>query len=105
MPSDRVRVTHAVTLKPGATEDFLAAYQRIRELVMSGRFGGHISHQLCHGTDAEDRWLITSEWSTEEDYDRWESDPEHREATMPLRGLFAEAARPSRYRIEQEDTH
>lgn len=105
MSDGRVRVTHAVTLVEGAQEAFLQRYGRIRELAMSGRFAGHVSHQLCRGVVDDDQWLITSEWLSEDAYDAWERDPVHREATMPLRELFAEAGRPRRYLIVAEDVH
>jgi heme-degrading monooxygenase HmoA len=96
----RGRVVFVIELKPGMREQFLEAYEAIRYDVASG-VNGHIVDQVCQSPDDEDRWLITSEWESLDDFLDWERTPEHRELAGPLRECMAEA-HSYKYVVRQE---
>ena len=54
-------------LKPGTSEEFLDAYESIRHVVAHG-VKGHVVDQVCQAADDPDRWVITSEWETLDDF-------------------------------------
>jgi heme-degrading monooxygenase HmoA len=84
------RVVFLIRLKPGMQAEFLQAYESIRHLVARG-VPGHIVDQVCQFPDDPDRWMITSEWESLEDFLAWERTEEHRELARPLRECMAEA--------------
>ena len=84
------RIVFVLQLKPGMSEQFLQAYESIRYEVASG-VEGHIVDQVCRSPDDPDRWLITSEWRSLDDFLAWEETEGHRELARPLRDCFAEA--------------
>jgi len=98
--SSKGRVVFILQLKPGTSEQFLAAYESIRYDVAKG-VPGHILDQVCQSPDDEDRWLITSEWESLEHFLAWEATEEHRELVKPMRDCFAEA-RSLKYLVRQE---
>ena len=84
------RVVFVITLKPGMQDAFLAAYEAIRYDVARG-VPGHIADQVCQSPEDGDRWLITSEWESIDDFYAWEATEEHRELARPLRECMEEA--------------
>jgi heme-degrading monooxygenase HmoA len=94
------RVVFVLTLKPGAADEFLKAYESIRYEVAQG-VKGHLVDQVCRSPDDPDKWLITSEWESLDDFLEWESTEEHRELAKPLRDCFAEA-RSLKYVVVEE---
>jgi heme oxygenase (mycobilin-producing) len=100
--SEKARVIFLLELKPGTSEQFLEAYERIRHVVAGG-VKGHVVDQVCQAADDPDRWVITSEWETLGDFAAWEATDEHRELIAPMRRCFADA-RSLRYLIRRETT-
>lgn len=100
--SEKARVIFLLELKPGTSEEFLDAYESIRHVVAHG-VKGHVVDQVCQAADDPDRWVITSEWETLDDFAAWEATEEHRELIAPMRRCFADA-RSLRYVIRRETT-
>lgn len=94
------RVVFVLQLKPGMSDAFLQAYESIRYEVARG-VKGHIVDQVCRSPDDPDRWLITSEWESLDDFLQWERTEEHRELAKPLRDCFA-AAQSLKYVVVEE---
>jgi heme-degrading monooxygenase HmoA len=84
------RVVFIVRVKPGMEEAFLKAYESIRYEVAQG-VKGHIVDQVCQSPEDPDRWVITSEWESLDDFYAWESTEEHRDLAAPMRECMAEA--------------
>lgn len=84
------RVVFLLKLKPGASEQFLEAYEGVRHEIAGG-VKGHIVDQVCQSAEDPDRWLITSEWESVDDFYAWEATEEHREQAKPMRECMAEA--------------
>lgn len=84
------RVVFILVLKHGMREEFLAAYESIRYEVARG-VRGHILDQVCESPDDPERWLITSEWESLDDFLEWEATDAHRELVRPMRECLAEA--------------
>jgi heme-degrading monooxygenase HmoA len=100
--SEKARVIFLLELKPGTSEKFLEAYERVRHVVANG-VKGHVVDQVCQAADDPDRWVITSEWETLDDFVAWEVTDEHRELIAPMRRCFADA-RSLRYLVRRETT-
>jgi heme-degrading monooxygenase HmoA len=94
------RVVFIIQLKPGMRNEFIAAYESIRYEVARG-VPGHILDQVCQSPDDEDRWLITSEWKSLDDFLAWEATEDHRELVRPMRECMAEA-RSLKYVVREE---
>ena len=88
--SEKGRVVFLLKLKPGASEQFLEAYEGVRHEVAEG-VKGHIVDQVCQSREDEDSWLITSEWESIDDFLAWEATDEHRELAKPLRDCIDKA--------------
>jgi len=84
------RVVFLLQLKPGSQEAFLEAYERIRHEVAT-TVPGHVVDHLCRLRDDEERWLITSEWRSLEDFYAWERSEGHRDLARPLQECIAAA--------------
>ncbi len=84
------RVVFILDLKQGMDDRFLEAYEGIRYEVAQG-VKGHIVDQVCRSTEDPDKWLITSEWESIDDFLTWESTEEHRELARPLRECIDKA--------------
>lgn len=97
------RIVFLIRLKPGAQDDFLAAYNAIRELVAHG-VKGHLVDQVCQSADDPESWCITSEWEQLEDFLAWERTEAHRELVKPLRACIAEA-RSLKFHVREETGH
>ncbi|CAM3016469.1 antibiotic biosynthesis monooxygenase family protein [Saccharomonospora xinjiangensis] len=94
------RVLFLLTLKPGAQERFLAAYEAVRWVV--ARVPGHLGDQVCQSTEDPEEWLLTSQWRSAEDFLAWERTPEHRALAAPM--LAAVARRRSQRYVVRHDT-
>ncbi|MDT3397091.1 antibiotic biosynthesis monooxygenase family protein [Streptomyces sp. B1866] len=68
-PAGPIRILYFASVAPGDEARFLAAYDSIRHRVAQAP--GHVSEQLCQAADDPTQWLITSEWSSQEDYAAW----------------------------------
>ena len=85
--SQPLRVVFLLRLHPGARDRFLAAYEQVRWQVAGTP--GHLRDQVCQSIEDPDRWLITSEWASAEDFLNWERTPEHRVAAAPMMACVA----------------
>src|SRR5215831_19674280 len=93
------RILFMIRLKPGTEERFLEAYSSIRHAVAQSR--GHLCDQLCKSSTEPDRWLLTSEWESVDDFVAWVSTDEHRELVEPMRRCMA-ASRGLRFEVHRE---
>jgi heme-degrading monooxygenase HmoA len=84
------RVVFLLKIKEGMSEKFLEAYEGVRHEIAGG-VKGHIVDQVCQSAEDPDRWLITSEWESVDDFYAWEATEEHREQARPMRECMAEA--------------
>ncbi|MDC0771056.1 SchA/CurD-like domain-containing protein [Streptomyces sp. HD] len=95
----RMRVTLLVDLQEGAQQQFLDAYEYMRDRVAS--VPGHLGDQLCQSVENPSQWLITSEWETAVPYLAWVSSEEHIETVKPLQSCVRDL-RSMRYGIVRE---
>ncbi|MEG3630412.1 SchA/CurD-like domain-containing protein [Streptomyces poriticola] len=95
----RMRVLLHVDLHDGAEQQFLDAYEQMRDRVAS--VPGHLGDQLCQSMDDPSQWVITSEWATALPYLAWVSSEEHLETVRPLQACVREL-RSLRYGIVRE---
>ncbi|MFF3734957.1 SchA/CurD-like domain-containing protein [Streptomyces sp. NPDC002476] len=78
----RLRVVLLLDLYDGAQQQFLEAYEHLRNQVAS--VPGHISDQLCQSIENPSQWLITSEWESAPPFLAWVNSEEHVETVQPL---------------------
>ncbi|MFI6285049.1 SchA/CurD-like domain-containing protein [Streptomyces sp. NPDC051018] len=78
----RLRVVLLLDLFDGAQNQFLEAYEHMRNSVAS--VPGHISDQLCQSIENPSQWLITSEWESAPPFLAWVNSEAHVETVMPL---------------------
>jgi antibiotic biosynthesis monooxygenase (ABM) superfamily enzyme len=97
------RVVFHIRLKPGREQDFLKAYEAIRDLVAQG-VPGHLCDQICQSIDDPLNWLITSEGDRIESFLEWERLPEHRDLVKPMRDCW-EDARSHKFVVRLETGH
>ena len=97
------RVVFLIRLKSGRQDDFLRAYEAIRQDVAQG-VKGHLVDQVCQSPDDLESWLITSEWESLDDFLNWERTEEHRELVKPMRECMAEA-RSLKFIVREETGH
>jgi heme-degrading monooxygenase HmoA len=97
------RVAFFIKLKPGTQDQFLTAYDGIRNLVAEG-VKGHLVDQVCRAPEDPESWLITSEWESLDDFLAWERTEEHRDLVKPMRECFAEA-RSYKFEVWEETGH
>jgi heme-degrading monooxygenase HmoA len=97
------RVVFLIQLKAGTQDEFLRAYEAIRQDVAQG-VKGHIVDQVCQSPDSPDSWLITSEWESLDDFLNWERTEEHRDLVKPMRECMAEA-KSLKFFVRQETGH
>ena len=97
------RVVFVLRLKPGRQDDFLEAYNGIRNLVAQG-VRGHLVDQVCQSVDDPLTWVITSEWEDIEDFLAWERTEEHRDLVKPMRECWDEA-RSTKCVVREETGH
>ncbi|MFE5817032.1 SchA/CurD-like domain-containing protein [Streptomyces sp. NPDC056479] len=95
----RMRVLLLVDLHEGAQQQFLDAYEQMRDRVAS--VPGHLGDQLCQSVENPSQWVITSEWATAPPYLAWVNSDEHLETVRPLQNCVREL-RSMRYGIVRE---
>ncbi|AQS67548.1 SchA/CurD-like domain-containing protein [Streptomyces pactum] len=78
----RVRVVLMLDIHDGMQQEFLDAYDGIRDRVAAVR--GHVSDQLCQSVDNPTQWLLTSEWESAEPFLAWVNSEEHLDTVEPL---------------------
>ncbi|MFC8863844.1 TcmI family type II polyketide cyclase [[Kitasatospora] papulosa] len=78
----RLRVILMMDLYDGAQNEFLEAYEHMRNQVAS--IPGHISDQLCQSIENPSQWLITSEWESAPPFLAWVNSEEHVATVQPL---------------------
>ncbi|MBB4899663.1 heme-degrading monooxygenase HmoA [Streptomyces griseostramineus] len=97
----RLRVILLLDLYEGAQEQFLDAYEHMRNKVAS--VPGHISDQLCQSIENPSQWLITSEWESALPFLAWVNSEEHIELVRPMHSCVRDT-RSMRYSVLRE-TH
>ncbi|MFG2516077.1 SchA/CurD-like domain-containing protein [Streptomyces sp. NPDC048584] len=97
----RLRVILLLDLYEGAQEQFLDAYEHMRNQVAS--VPGHLSDQLCQSIENPSQWLITSEWESAPPFLAWVNSEEHVETVRPMHSCVRDT-RSMRYSILRE-TH
>jgi heme-degrading monooxygenase HmoA len=85
----RGRVLFLIRVPQQRTDEFLAAYERIRYEVAAG-VDGHLVDQVCRSTTDPEQWLITSEWESLAHFEAWERSAGHRELVRPMRECMTE---------------
>ncbi|MDF3148611.1 SchA/CurD-like domain-containing protein [Streptomyces sp. T21Q-yed] len=95
----RMRVILLVDLHEGAQQEFLDAYEYMRDRVAS--VPGHLGDQLCQSLENPSQWVITSEWATAPPYLAWVNSEEHLETVKPLQSCVREL-RSMRYGVVRE---
>ena len=78
----RLRVILLLDLHDGAQNQFLEAYEHMRNQVAS--VPGHISDQLCQSIENPSQWLITSEWESAPPFLAWVNSESHVKTVQPL---------------------
>ena len=84
------RVVFLLKIKEGMSDQFLPAYEGVRHEIAGG-VKGHIVDQVCQSAEDPNRWLITSEWESVDDFYAWEATEEHRDQARPMRECMDEA--------------
>ncbi|WP_345584919.1 SchA/CurD-like domain-containing protein [Streptomyces prasinosporus] len=97
----RLRVILLLDLYEGAQEQFLEAYEHMRNKVAS--VPGHISDQLCQSIENPSQWLITSEWESALPFLAWVNSEEHIAIVRPMHSCVRDT-RSMRYSVLRE-TH
>ncbi|CAL9622989.1 SchA/CurD-like domain-containing protein [Streptomyces pilosus] len=97
----RLRVILLLDLYEGAQEQFLDAYEHMRNKVAS--VPGHISDQLCQSIENPSQWLITSEWESALPFLAWVNSEEHIAIVRPMHSCVRDT-RSMRYSVLRE-TH
>ncbi|MEW2449558.1 SchA/CurD-like domain-containing protein [Streptomyces parvulus] len=95
----RVRVVLMLDVHDGMQQEFLDAYDGIRDRVAA--VPGHVSDQLCQCVDNPTQWLLTSEWETAEPFLNWVSSEEHLATVEPLQHCVRDT-RSLRYSVLRE---
>ncbi|WP_019891048.1 SchA/CurD-like domain-containing protein [Streptomyces purpureus] len=95
----RLRVVLLLDLHDGAQQQFLEAYEHMRNQVAS--IPGHISDQLCQSIENPSQWLITSEWESAPPFLAWVNSEEHVETVRPLHGCVRDT-RSLRFSVLRE---
>ncbi|WP_079007722.1 SchA/CurD-like domain-containing protein [Streptomyces sp. NRRL F-4707] len=78
----RVRVVLMLDVHDGMQQEFLDAYERIRDRVAA--VPGHVSDQLCQSLENPTQWLLTSEWESAAPFLVWVNSDEHLDTVEPL---------------------
>jgi heme-degrading monooxygenase HmoA len=97
--TSKLRVLLMLELHDGAEDRFLDAYEHIRHQVAA--VPGHLRDQLCKSIEDPSQWLITSEWSSPEQYLAWVDSPEHQLMVQPLHGCVR-GTRSLRFSVTRE---
>lgn len=84
--AERARIMFVVRVEKEKTQDFLAAYDKVKYGVANTP--GHLQDQICQSADDPEQWLITSEWTSQADFWAWEKSDGHKELMAPLRECY-----------------
>ncbi|MGW3915159.1 SchA/CurD-like domain-containing protein [Streptomyces sp. NPDC005070] len=95
----KLRVILLLDLYEGAQQQFLDAYELMRNQVAS--VPGHLSDQLCQSIENPSQWLITSEWESAPPFLAWVNSEEHVETVRPMHSCVRDT-RSMRYSILRE---
>ncbi|MEV5436480.1 SchA/CurD-like domain-containing protein [Streptomyces sp. NPDC052682] len=95
----RLRVVLMLDIRDGTQQEFLEAYERMRDRVAS--VPGHISDQLCQSLENPTQWLITSEWESALPFLSWVNSEEHLETVKPMEDCVRDT-RSMRYSVMRE---
>ena len=95
----RLRVVLLLDVYDGAQQQFLEAYEHLRNQVAS--VPGHVSDQLCQSIENPSQWLITSEWESAPPFLAWVNSEEHVEMVQPLHSCVRDT-RSLRFSILRE---
>ncbi|GAB2735251.1 SchA/CurD-like domain-containing protein [Streptomyces bullii] len=95
----RLRVVLMLDIRDGTQQEFLDAYERMRDRVAS--VPGHISDQLCQSLENPTQWLITSEWESAPPFLAWVNSEEHLETVKPMEDCVRDT-RSMRYSVLRE---
>ncbi|MFF1686735.1 MULTISPECIES: SchA/CurD-like domain-containing protein [unclassified Streptomyces] len=95
----KLRVILLLDLYEGAQQQFLDAYEHMRNQVAS--VPGHLSDQLCQSIENPSQWLITSEWESAPPFLAWVNSEEHVETVRPMHSCVKDT-RSMRYSILRE---
>ncbi len=95
----RVRVVLMLDIHDGMQQEFLDAYERIRDRVAA--VPGHVSDQLCQSLENPTQWLLTSEWESAAPFLAWVNSDEHLDAVEPLQDCVRDT-RSLRYSVLRE---
>ncbi|WP_405877994.1 antibiotic biosynthesis monooxygenase [Streptomyces sp. NBC_01136] len=95
----KLRVILLLDLYEGAQQQFLDAYEHMRNQVAS--VPGHLSDQLCQSIENPSQWLITSEWESAPPFLAWVNSEEHVETVRPMHSCVRDT-RSMRYSILRE---
>ncbi|MER5216393.1 SchA/CurD-like domain-containing protein [Streptomyces sp. NPDC002838] len=98
----RLRVILLVDLQEGAQQQFLDAYEHMRNHVAS--VPGHLTDQLCQSAENPSQWLITSEWESAPSYLAWVSSEDHIETVRPMQSCVRDL-RSMRFSVLRETGH
>lgn len=97
----RVRVVLMLDVHDGMQQEFLNAYERIRDRVAA--VPGHVSDQLCQSLENPTQWLLTSEWESAAPFLAWVNSDEHLDTVEPLQDCVRDT-RSLRYSVLRETT-
>ncbi|MFJ6072319.1 SchA/CurD-like domain-containing protein [Streptomyces sp. NPDC093065] len=95
----RVRVVLMLDVHDGMQQEFLDAYERIRDRVAA--VPGHVSDQLCQSLENPTQWLLTSEWESAAPFLAWVNSDEHLDTVEPLQTCVRDT-RSLRYSVLRE---
>jgi heme-degrading monooxygenase HmoA len=95
----RLRVVLLLDLHEGEQQQFLEAYDHLRDHVAA--VPGHLSDQLCQSFENPSQWLLTSEWQDAPSFLAWVNSEEHVETVKPLSSCVREM-RSLRYSVLRE---
>ncbi|MBZ6080267.1 antibiotic biosynthesis monooxygenase [Streptomyces olivaceus] len=95
----RVRVVLMLDVYDGMQQEFLDAYERIRDRVAA--VPGHVSDQLCQSLENPTQWLLTSEWESAAPFLAWVNSDEHLDTVEPLQDCVRDT-RSLRYSVLRE---
>ncbi|MGG2464815.1 SchA/CurD-like domain-containing protein [Streptomyces sp. RGM 3693] len=98
----RLRVVLLLDLQEGAQQQFLDAYEQLRNQVAS--VPGHITDQLCQSIENPSQWLITSEWESAPPFLAWVNSEEHVKMVQPLHGCVRDT-RSLRFSVLRETSN
>ncbi|GAB2864505.1 SchA/CurD-like domain-containing protein [Streptomyces deserti] len=95
----RLRVVLMLDIHDGMQQEFLDAYEHMRDRVAG--VPGHISDQLCQCLENPTQWLITSEWESAPPFLAWVNSEEHLETVKAMEACVRDT-RSMRYSVLRE---